>query len=112
PERSQGRGAFATPDRRAAAADASETEQARAVAGSRGEGGGSLRSQLGLFARLQNRACSFAALASQAAAGQSGVIRTEHARVRFATQDVLGCAPSSSARASAPPAACRARASC
>src|SRR5207249_8277510 len=41
-----------------------------------------------------NRACSSAALASPAAAGQSGVIATEHPRVRFATQDVLGRAPS------------------
>src|SRR5207244_11462191 len=63
-ERRRGCCAFVTRDRRAAAGEASAAQQARAVAGSRGEGGGSLRSQLGLFARLRNRACSFAALAS------------------------------------------------
>src|SRR5438094_201172 len=44
--------------------------------------------------RLRTRACPSAALASPAAAGESGVIPTEHSRIRFATQDVLGRAPS------------------
>src|SRR5205814_8118402 len=63
--------------------------------------GSLIRSQLGLFAAA-NRACSFAALALPAAAGRSGVMRTEHARVRFATQDVLGRAPSLNRRTELP----------
>src|SRR5438093_1375103 len=86
-------GARGTRDRRAAAGEASAAQPTRAVPEV------SRHSCLSVadWACLRwpwNRACSSAALASPAAAGQSGVIATEHPRVRFATQDVLGRAPS------------------